>query len=122
MIKHNLFKDNQALFDRGPAASGVDVYSDGVYTNTNPHIVGNVFPNPRIAAVELQGVPDVGEQVSGGLIRDNLINLKNGEPYFAILLLNTHGQRIQDNVIRDPSSAAGPDALLYRRHPSGRSQ
>ena len=56
-------------------ASGVDVYSDGVYTNINPHVVGNVFPNPRIAAVELQGVPDLGEQVSGGLIRDNLINL-----------------------------------------------
>ena len=60
--------------------------------------------------------------MSGGLIRDNLINLKNGEPYFAILLLNTHGQRIQDNVIRDPSPPPRPDALLYRRHRAGRSQ
>ena len=102
VIKHNLFKDNDALMEPFPGASGVDVYSDGVYTNTNPHIVGNVFPNPRIAAVELQGVPTLGEQVSGGLIRNNLINLKNGEPFFAVLLLNTHGQRIQDNVIRDP--------------------
>ena len=63
VIKHNLFKDNQALMDRGPGASGVDVYSDGVYTNINPHIVGNVFPNPRIAAVELQGVG--GERSAG---------------------------------------------------------
>ena len=103
VIKHNLFKDNRALTDRGPGAWGVDVYSDGVYTNTNPQIVGNVLPNPRIAGVQLQGVPALGEQVSGGVIRDNLINPKNGEPYFAILLLNTRGQRIQDNVIRDPA-------------------
>ena len=104
VIARNLFTDNQALMDRGPGASGVDVYSDGVYTNIDPHIVDNVFPNPRIAAVELQGVGGERLPVSGGLIRNNLINLKNGEPYFAILLLDTHGQRIQDNVIRDPTS------------------
>ena len=57
--------------------------------------------------MELQGVPALGEQVSGGLIRDNLINLKNGEPYFAILLLNT--QRTADPGQRDP----GPE--LRRR-------
>ena len=66
MIKHDLFKDNDALMERGPGASGVDIYSDGVYTNIDPHIVDNVFPNPRIAAVELQGVGGDGLQVSAG--------------------------------------------------------
>lgn len=104
VIKNNLFKDNSRLLGNPSVVNvGIDLYSDAVYTNVNPVVEGNVFANPRIAAVELQGVPNVGEEVSGGLIRDNLINLKNGEPYFAVLLLNTQGQRIQDNVIRDPS-------------------
>ena len=90
--------------DRGPGASGVDVYSDGVYTNIDPAHCRQRFPQPEDRRGGVAGSPRRRtQQVSGGLIRNNLINLKNGEPYFAILLLNTHGQRIQDNVIRDPT-------------------
>ena len=101
VIARNLFMNNQSLLDRATKV-GTDVYSDATYTNLNPVVVRNVFANPRIAALQLQGVPDVGEQVFGGLIRGNLVNLQS-EASFGILLLATHGQRVQDNVIRDLS-------------------
>src|SRR3954453_5750161 len=114
VIARNLFKDNHALSDRpfeNVPARGVDVYSDGIYTNLNPVVVRNVFANPVVAAVEYQGLNCCGQDVSGGLIRGNLVNmhLPPGLPpgsfrtRNAILLGNTRGQRVQDNVIRDPS-------------------
>src|SRR3954447_24990698 len=126
VIAGNRFVDNNALSDlplqRVPAR-GVDVYSDGVYTNLNPVVVRNVFANPVVAAVEYQGLSDLGQDVSGGLIRGNLVNmhLRPEVPPGSfltrntVLLLNTHGQRVQDNVVRDPS----PPALETRVFPYG---
>jgi uncharacterized repeat protein (TIGR01451 family) len=126
VIAGNRFVDNNALSDLPLArvpARGVDVYSDGVYTNLDPVVVRNVFANPVVAAVEYQGLSDLGQDVSGGLIRGNLVNmhLRSGVPpgsfltRNAVLLLSTHGQRVQDNVIRDPS----PPALETRVFPYG---
>src|SRR4051794_39154084 len=118
-ITRNLFKDNDALFgDPRGVNSGVDVYSDGIYTNLDPVVDHNVFANPAVSAVEYQGITGA-QDVSGGLIRDNLVNMHRpaavpaGTSRFAILLLNTHGQRLQDNVIRD----ANPPPLETRVFP-----
>src|SRR3954452_1682853 len=126
VIAGNRFVDNNALSELPSArvpARGVDVYSDGVYTNLDPVVVRNVFVNPVVAAVEYQGLNNLGQDVSGGLIRGNLVNmhLRSGVPPVsfltrnAVLLLNTHGQRVQDNVVRDPS----PPALETRVFPYG---
>src|SRR4051794_25993300 len=124
VIARNRFVDNNALSDLPSVpARGVDVYSDGVYTNLNPVVDRNVFANPVVAAVEYQGLANLGQDVSGGLIRGNLVNmhLRPGVPpgsfltRNAILLLNTQGQRVQDNVIRDPA----PPALETRVFPYG---
>src|SRR3954466_5438869 len=124
VIARNRFVDNNALSDLPSVpARGVDVYSDGVYTNLNPVVDRNVFANPVVAAVEYQGLANLGQDVSGGLIRGNLVDmhLRPGVPpgsfltRNAILLLNTHGQRVQDNVIRDPS----PPPLETRVFPYG---
>src|SRR4051812_39313390 len=124
VIARNRFVDNNAHTNLpGLPAHGVDVYSDGVYTNLDPVIVRNVFANPVVAAVEYQGLADLGQTVSGGVIRGNLINmhLRPGVPpgsfltRNAVLLLNTQGQRVQDNVILDPS----PPALETRVFPYG---
>ncbi len=121
VIAGNLFKDNSALFgDPRGVNSGVDVYSDGTYTNLDPVVVRNVFANPAVSAVEYQGI-NGGEEVSGGLIRGNLVNMHRpaavpaGTFRFAMLLLDTHGQRVQDNVIRD----ADPPQLDTRVFPYG---
>src|SRR4051794_9005467 len=122
VIARNRFVDNNAHTNLpGLPAHGVDVYSDGVYTNLDPVIVRNVFANPVVAAVEYQGLADLGQTVSGGVIRGNLINmhLRPGVPpgsfltRNAVLLLNTQGQRVQDNVIHDQS----PPALATRGFP-----
>jgi uncharacterized repeat protein (TIGR01451 family) len=121
VIAGNLFKDNSALFgDPRGVNSGVDVYSDGIYTNLDPVVVRNVFANPAVSAVEYQGI-NGGEEVSGGLIRGNLVNMHRpaavppGTFRFAMLLLDTHRQRVQDNVIRD----ADPPQLDTRIFPYG---
>jgi uncharacterized repeat protein (TIGR01451 family) len=114
VIARNLFKNNSALINTtGGVNAGIDVYSDATYTNLNPVVVRNVFANPAVAAVVYQGY-NSAEVVSGGLIRGNLVNLPSTAGY-AVLLLNTLGQRIQDNVIRDPS----PPALETRTFPYG---
>lgn len=120
VIARNLFRNNDALFGgQGGVNSGVDVYSDGTYTDLDPVIVRNVFADPVVAGVELQGAPGL-EPVTGGLIRRNLVNMhlahtlpveprtRNG-----IGLLTTSGQRVQDNVIYDPS----PPPLATRVYP-----
>src|SRR3954453_1059810 len=76
VVARNLFKDNAALFgDPRGVNSGVDVYSDGIYTNLNAVVVRNVFANPVVAALEYQGLLCCGQDVSGGLIRGNLVNM-----------------------------------------------
>ena len=64
------------------------------------------------------------ESNRGGLIRGNLVNMHlpagipangRGQGRFGIFLLNTQGQRIQDNVIYDPS----PPPVATRTYPYG---
>ena len=122
VIKHNLFKDNDALMEQFPGASGVDVYSDGVYTNTNPHIVEQRIPQPEDRRRGVAGSPHPRR---AGVRRADPEQPDQPQERGALFRRSpAQHTRTADPGQRDPGSGAAParPGLLYRRHRAGRGQ
>ncbi len=104
-ITRDLFEDN----DQVPASSahGYDIYSDLVYTAQNPMIEHNVFKNPLVSGVLIQGDANRGTVV-GGVIADNAV-LKEANSELGVFVINTTGVVIKDNLFLHPNPMPLPD-------------
>ena len=104
-ITRDVFEDN----DKVPSSSafGWDIYSDFVYTAPDPVIDDNVFKNPDLGAIILQGDENRGT-VFGGQVEDNLF-LKRFNHDLGLFLIQTTGVVVKDNLFFASKPAALPD-------------
>src|SRR3954453_5246614 len=103
-IARNVFEDNGQV--PGSAANGYAIYSDFVYTAHDTSVTDNVFKNPLIAGVLLQGGEN-RDAVVGGVIARNAF-LKKVNSNVAAFVANTSGVLIKDNLFWRPGPVALP--------------
>ena len=103
-ITRNVFE----RMDQNPASSanGFGIYSDFVYTSQGSIIEHNVFNNPRLAGVLIQGNDNRGT-VDNAVIADNVF-LKKANDELGAMVLNSTGDVIKNNLFlhRNPKPFA----------------
>jgi len=103
-IARNVFEDNGQV--PGSAANGYDIYSDFVYTAHDTSVTDNVFKNPLVAGVLLQGDANRGSVVGGEIARNAFLKKVNSN--VAAFVTNTSGVVIKDNLFWRPSPVGLP--------------
>jgi uncharacterized repeat protein (TIGR01451 family) len=106
-ITRNLFEGN----DKNPdsSANGWDIYSDFVYTAPDAIIDDNVFKNPDLGGVILQGDTSRGT-VFGGQVEHNLF-LKDVNHDLGLYLIQTSGVVVKDNLFESRKVGLLPGRL-----------